>query len=292
MLSIKNYSAIIKWHQNIIFLTVLFLISFLKGNAQCNDVDLQAVSIDPSLTAIGKGQTASIAVVMKNNSECKIPTGEATAQITFSSVYLDLGSPINFKDFCGQWVYLGAVSDKKQHNLFFQNKGGPIQPGGKFCSFHFDIIGKAVASYPVPVTLASSLSGDAKSSDINGNNQSTSTQVHVRSIFTPVAEPPQVIADFTIAASDCDAILKWKTVAEKNVDSFEVEYGKNDLEFVKVGTVTGKHSASGSDYQFTYDQGNGRGYYRLSVIRKDGKHSYSKVIYIDTKCIIKRGFNP
>ncbi len=38
----------------------------------------------------------------------------------------DVGTPINFSDGCKQWTYLGAVSNAKQHNLFFRNDGGPI----------------------------------------------------------------------------------------------------------------------------------------------------------------------
>ena len=80
---------------------------------------LQAISIDPGHTSIGKGQTTTITVFMKNQGSCPILTGEATAQVTLSAVYLELGTPINFSDGCKQWTYLGAVSNAKQHNLFF-----------------------------------------------------------------------------------------------------------------------------------------------------------------------------
>ena len=288
-MSLKNFIAFKRRHSFILLLLpLLLLIATLKMEAQCTDVDLQAVSIDPGLTAIGKGQTTSITVVMKNNSACPIPVGEATAQITVSAVYFDLGNPINFRDICGQWVYLGAISNAKQHNLFFRNNGGTIPPAGKFCSFHFDIKGKTVTPSAVAITLASSLSGDAKTADVNGSNQSTSTELYVKASATVVI--PTMLSDFNITAKDCDALLSWKTVSENNVESFDIEYGTNGLQFDKIGAVQGKNNAEGSAYDYVKDQGNGKGYYRLKIIERDGKISYSKIGSIDTKCIIKKGF--
>ncbi|MEO7984279.1 MAG: hypothetical protein ABI688_09370, partial [Bacteroidota bacterium] len=168
MISPKIFSFFSRTYSYRFLLPFLFLLTGIQGvQAQCTEVDLQAVSIDPSHPSIGKGQTASVTVVMKNNSACPIPAGEATVQITLSAVYLDLGDPINFIDICGQWAYLGAVSNGKLHNLFFRNSSGAIPPNGKFCSFHFDIKGKAVTSFPVAITLASSLSGTATTADVN-----------------------------------------------------------------------------------------------------------------------------
>jgi len=280
------------WKRKNWILVLVLLFSAATAQAQCAEVDLQAVSIDPGLPTIGKGQTTSITVVMKNNSACAIPLGEATAQVTLSSVYLDLGNPINFHDICGQWTYLGAISNNKQHNLFFRNNGGPIPPGGKFCSFHFDVKGKTITPFAVAVTLASSLSGDAKTADVDGTNQSSATEIHIKSAATPVIAAVPVLADFRVTASECNAMLNWQTVANSAVDSFEVEYGTDGSQFSKVGSVAGKPVPAGSVYEYVRDQGNGRGYYRLKILEKAGKYTYSKIISVDTKCIIKKGFLP
>src|SRR5687767_11726641 len=139
-----------------------FLLLFLQTriNAQCLGVDLQAVSIDPTTTSVSVGGTIQLVVVMRNNGPCPIPAGEAQVQITFSSVYLDPGTPLNFVDNCApaNWSYLTNVPTPGLHNLFFKNDAGAIPVGGVFCSFQFDIIGKAGAPGPVSITLASSLS--------------------------------------------------------------------------------------------------------------------------------------
>jgi len=255
--------------------------------AQCIDVDLQAVSIDPGHTSIGKGQQTTITVVMKNHGSCSIPVGEATAQVTLSAVYLDIGTPVNFSDGCKQWTYLGAVSNAKQHNLFFRNDGGPIPPDGKACSFHFDVKGKAITNAPVSITLASSLSATAKTGDVNGNNQSVSTELHVSAVAAP--PPPELITDFSITAKECDATLKWRASSNNTTDSFEIEYGINEAQLAKVGALPVNSNGSLS-YEYTHFQGIGKGYYRVKAINKGGKSSYSKITSIDTKCIIKKGF--
>ena len=60
----------------------------------------------------------------------------------------------------------------------------------------------------------------------------------------------------------------------------------------KVGAVPINNSADGLTYEYTHFQGIGRGYYRLKIISRDGKFSYSKIVNVDTKCIIKKGFTP
>jgi hypothetical protein len=291
MLSLKNFILTKKRVSYSLFLLLLLFLTTATGlQAQCIDVDLQAVSIDPGHTSIAKGQKTTITVVMKNHGSCPIPAGEATAQVTLSAVYLDLGTTVNFSDMCKQWTYLGAVSNAKQHNLFFRNDGGSIAPDGKACSFHFDVKGKAITNAPVAITLASSLSATAKTADVNGNNQSVSTELHVSAVATP--PPPELITDFNVTAKECDAILKWKVLSNNAIDSFEIEYGANETQFTKVGAVPVNTTTGGLTYEYTHYQGIGRGNYRLKIIDRDGKFSFSKTVSIDTKCIIKKGFTP
>ena len=175
---------IVKLTGKLLLVTMLFvMMSTGRVQAQCpGAVDLQAVSIDPSSPTIGIGQTAQIVVSMRNNGPCAIPTGEGTVQVTLSSVYLDLGgaAPHGFADACGpMWSFVTAISNATQHNLFFRNNAGPIPVGGIFCSFSFNVVGKAGTPSPSAITLASSLSAAALSFDVDGSNQSASTVINV-----------------------------------------------------------------------------------------------------------------
>jgi hypothetical protein len=272
--------------------TMAFFSLAIPATAQtpCIKVDLQGVSVDPLPATIGKGQTATVMVAMKNNGPCTIPQGEATAQITLIGDYLDPGTPLNFIDICGQWSYLGVISKDGQHNLFFQNNGGPIPAGGKFCSFQFDVKGNAEtpANAPTAITLVSTLSATATTADLDGRNQSAGTELRIMSS----SALPLVLADFSATASGCNAILGWKTSAEKKLTDFEIEQSTDGYEFTKIGTLPAKNNAAGSAYEFTYDQGPGSRFYRLKMIEKGGAFSHSKMISIDTKCTPKKGFNP
>jgi len=261
----------------ILLTATLFFGTLMNGSAQ--NVDLQAVSIDPTLPTIGINQVGQIVVAMKNNGPSVIPVGEATAQVTLSSVFLKLAVPFNFTDACGQWTYLGNVPGVNTHNLFFQNNAGAIPVGGPFCSFQFSVAGNNVTAAPSGITLASSLSAGATTSDVDGSNQAATTEINVTATVLPV-----VLSDFNITASSCNGILNWKTASEQNVKSFDVEYSANGTQFSLVGTVSAKNAAEGSVYRYVNAQGTGKGFYRLKIVDNDGHAGYSKTISIDTKC--------
>ncbi len=167
--------------RNFILIGIFFVMQ-QRLQAQCIQVDLQAVSIDPATPTVGVGATTQLVVVIRNNGPCPIPTGEAQIQVTFSSAYLSPGAPLNFVDNCapGRWAFLTNVPTPGLHNLFFRNNAGPIPAGGVNCSFQFDIVG--VASTPpggASVTLASTLTATATTADQDGSNQSASTFVNV-----------------------------------------------------------------------------------------------------------------
>ena len=179
--------------------TVIFFMAVSKTKAQ--NVDLQAVSISPSFPSISVGQTAFIQVSMRNNGPAPIPVGEATAQVTFSSVYQDFGLPalaVNFIDPCSNWTYLGNVPGSGLNNLFFRNDAGALA-ANQTCNFQFDIRGKAgVAGTSNIFTLASSLSPTATVNDQNGTNQSADAQLTVTG--TPDLTASQIFTTTQVAA--------------------------------------------------------------------------------------------
>ena len=265
----------------------LFFMNAAMAQEPCNKVDLQGVSIDPIPGTIKKGQTASIVVAMKNNGPCVIPKGDATAQVTLIGEFLEPGAPVNFIDICGQWSYLGVISKDGNHDLFFQNNAGAIPLGSQYCYFQFDVIGKADTKSATGITLVSTLGATSMMVDMNGRNQAASTELKVTSSALPF-----VLSDFGVSANNCAANLNWKTSAEKNVTTFEIEHSTDGYQFTTAGKVPAKKNAKGSTYTFTYEQGNGIAYYRLKMIENGGDFSHSKIISIDTKCAAKKGFNP
>lgn len=259
---------------------MLCIISISNTVAQpCpGNVDLQAASIDPGQPSILVGQTTQVYVVMQNNGPCDIPVGEATCQITLSSVYLDLGTPFNFTDICNpQWTYLGVISNATQHNLFFRNNAGPI-PVGAACYFSFDIKGKLITPVNSAISLSSSLHGTALSSDIDPANQSNGTVINV------TAPLPVKLESFAGTIKECDALLSWKTTSEENFERFDVEYSVDGRTFNKVGSVQGRNSPTGATYTFNYAQQASKAFYRLKLVDKDGKINFSGTVQLTSKC--------
>ena len=73
--------------------------------------------------------------------------------------------------------------------------------------------------------------------------------------------------------------LSWKTSVEINANSFEIEKLSNT--WTKIGTVAAAN-VNGTSYAFTdYKATNGSNSYRLKLVDKDGKSSYSSVITVN-----------
>lgn len=185
------------------------------------------------------------------------------------------------------------------NNLILTNKGAT-----PFGAFDIGILrigvlsGTVISSVPLIVggnisyiigpnpLLGGSQNASQGNTSIIDDNSTTSVKV----IATKSVPVVSVLSDFNISAKNCDAILSWKIEPKNKIDSFEVEYSKNDLQFTKVGALPSNNSSSDEAYQYVYDQGNGKGYYRLKLLEKGGKFSYSKTVSVETKCIIKKGF--
>jgi hypothetical protein len=76
--------------------------------------------------------------------------------------------------------------------------------------------------------------------------------------------------------------LNWKTSEETNANNFDIEkLAANN--WTKIGTVSAAN-ISGTTYEFTdYTAANGSNTYRLKLVDKDGKSSYSAVITVNAQ---------
>lgn len=140
------------------------------------NVDLQAVSISPRKPRIRKGTQTTIEVVMKNNGPDTIPTGEATCHITVPGDILL--KPSGFKPMGKQWALQVIKPQDGRYEMYFKNTAGPI-PVDNTNMYGFKFIVKGRKKGVCTITLASSLSGTATSGDVDGANQSVSTEMIV-----------------------------------------------------------------------------------------------------------------
>lgn len=100
-------------------------------------------------------------------------------------------------------------------------------------------------------------------------------------VFRNNAALPVTITQFAAQEKDRDVALTWQTAAEQNIAQYEVERSNNAQEFTKIATVAAKANATNNTYT-TIDARLtvGTYYYRLRIVEKDGKYSYSKVVPI------------
>jgi len=102
----------------------------------------------------------------------------------------------------------------------------------------------------------------------------------VRSIMLPVR-----LVDFTAKPLNNNAELQWVVNNEMNIDKYSVEFSKDGKTFSNVGNVAATGiQAIEKRYRFVHTGIiNGKNYYRIRMIDKDGKYTYSpvRVVVID-----------
>ncbi|PTX21373.1 putative secreted protein (Por secretion system target) [Pontibacter mucosus] len=81
--------------------------------------------------------------------------------------------------------------------------------------------------------------------------------------------------------------LTWETAAEAGLSHFEVERAPDTEAFEKLGEVKAAgNSNTPLSYPFTdVDPLSGIGYYRLKIVKQDGKYTYSNIIQVENKSL-------
>lgn len=90
---------------------------------------------------------------------------------------------------------------------------------------------------------------------------------------------PVRLLNFTAKLLNNNALLQWQVNDELNVSNYEIEFSTNGRSFATVGNVTATaiHTAE-KHYSFVHTGTiNGKNYYRIKMIDKDGTYEYSPV---------------
>ncbi|MDP4283306.1 MAG: T9SS type A sorting domain-containing protein [Bacteroidota bacterium] len=94
---------------------------------------------------------------------------------------------------------------------------------------------------------------------------------------------PVTLMNFNGVRQGDKNILSWSTASEQNNQGFEIQYSSDGNNFDKLTFINSQaingNSSSLLKYQFA-DLRSGNTYYRLKQIDKDGKSSYSNIVYI------------
>ena len=100
---------------------------------------------------------------------------------------------------------------------------------------------------------------------------------------------PLKLKSFSLSTQNKTVYLKWQTVNELNFKHFEIESSSDSRFFVPFAIVPGKLSEVQNDYSFIDNSLwlSDKKYYRLKMVDKDGKFTYSKVISAKLNVIAK-----
>ncbi len=113
---------------------------------------------------------------------------------------------------------------------------------------------------------------------------SDGTGVNIYSLNATVVPFPLALTDFTAQLRNTEVLLNWTTQNETNVSHFNIQRSITGKEFATIGKVNATNQSQNS-YGFT--DGNyaksGIVYYRLEMVDKDGKLTYSKMQTIKLK---------
>lgn len=104
--------------------------------------------------------------------------------------------------------------------------------------------------------------------------------------FSTSASLPIVLLDFKISTKDQTANLVWRTVHEQNGLYFDIEKSTNGIVFKPIGRVSAAgNSVIQEAYSFVDKELNTRSYYKLKLMDRDGKFTYSNTLSAEPKLI-------
>lgn len=97
---------------------------------------------------------------------------------------------------------------------------------------------------------------------------------------------PVGFGNISTKASNCEVILSFEVLNQKNTKQFDIQYSKDAADWSTIGVVSAKaSSASAYTYSFTHTQpAIGVNLYRIRVVDNDGKLSYSQVVTSTSVC--------
>ncbi len=105
------------------------------------------------------------------------------------------------------------------------------------------------------------------------------TQLTLYSDTVDVSSLPVKFLSFTAQKQGTQALLQWTTTQEINSSYYTVERSSDDVNFTAIGQLSAKGNIVATvAYSFIDNKPvNGINYYRLRVVDKDGKYTYSEI---------------
>ncbi len=109
------------------------------------------------------------------------------------------------------------------------------------------------------------------------------TTANFTSSLTYPGPLPVTLSSFKAMIEGQQVKLFWDTKSENNTSSFAIERSDNGINFTNIGTVTATNIPTGAAYSFIHTTPAQSNLYRLKMMDKDGKYTYSNTVSINLK---------
>ncbi len=162
--------------------------------------------------------------------------------------------------------------------LFSTRKGGSAAAGGGELVNVIDATGYNVAPAATPTLLATAAANTA-----------------FRGVaFAPTVNPlPLNLVSFNAGWEDKNVKIWWSTSNEINTKEFVIERSNDAANFITVGKVNANNQLTNNNYSYIDNNPSAdKSYYRLKMVDKDGKYTYSNLIALKSGKIQTLGIYP
>jgi hypothetical protein len=255
------------------------LVLLFADQSMAQDISINAASYENGVldgTWTAGASTTQIRVTIYNNGSVDLPMYKIRPLIS-------VGSGITFNASQPNLPAGWSILTNTGTTIRFSN-GTDMIPVFESRDFYINVTPAAAGSYTFTANIfwstgvtPGSASGPATGEDDPGNNSSVTTSIVTATL-------PLRLVSFTGVGSSCSALLDWKTEEESNTSHFEIEQSTDGIHFAKLVTVAAQGNGNGKNYNTTTAQEKTTGYYRLKMVDKDGKFTYSEIIVVKVNC--------
>ena len=157
--------------------------------------------------------------------------------------------------------------------------------GTGIAGYNGDNIAATVAQVNYPVGIAIDKFGNLYIADFINHR--------VRKVNNVGPILPVTLSSFTATLLNGTSLLQWQTTNEINTQKFIIERSQDGVNFSSLDSIKAKNTNGKNDYTYTDASiKNTFTYYRLKIVDRDGKFTYSSVTIIKLKETISLGLSP
>ncbi len=275
-----------KINSTILFLIITLIITNVFGQANPTISVIGLGTTDPTNAGVvAVGATLDLQITIGNTGTANIVASKLRPVITIPAIVTFLPDAQQPALPTG-WIIVSGSNTGSQIRIC---NGSDIIPGSANRTIILKVQGVTIGG---PSTFTGNLFFGGATCSVAGaapSGNNGADDVGTSSITVVAAVVPLTLTDFSANLKECQPVLYWTTASEINTDRFEIEKSNiNATDWKVVGNVTASgFSNSKINYSFIDKDLNASSekvFYRLKMVDKDGRFTFSKILPILLNC--------